>query len=252
MEAEDIDAIQDPEADALEGTSATLRPDIQYKPILPVASNDLFDVVHRRESASSTGPGRVGASTKRSREFLHQYGEKYLEMRAPRACARPGDTDLGCCSRFSVASGLKAQKTLQEGRKEKEEKMMDASDDELLPGAAGVVDVPVDMAPDIFTTCLSPAELALRLVQQRLPTLRADGRYEISKDQYNACVLAVAPLQRLWNKAAEHDLQGCFGVRGRLHELLALVTPVPGRAQSIIFLVRFLPCSFLGVGLVSV
>ena len=232
VEAEDIDAIHDPEADVFEGTSTTLRPDIQYKPILQVASNDLFDVVHRRDGIAS-GPGRVGASTKRSREFLHQYGEKYLEMKEPRSCVRPGDVDLRRCDRFNVVSGLKAQKTLQESRKEKEEQMMDASDEELMPGDAGIVDLPVDIAPEVFVSSLSPAEVALRLVQQRLPTLQPNGDYEISKDQYNACVLAVAPLQRLWNKAGEQDLQSCFGVRGRLHEVLALVTPAPWRACNL-------------------
>ena len=40
---------------------------------------------------------------------------------------------------------------------------------------------------------------------------QADGTYQISPDQYKACVLAIAPLQKLWVKAGEHDLQHCFG-----------------------------------------
>ena len=112
--------------------------------------------------------------------------------------------------------------------KEKDEKLMDASEDEFLPGNASLLEVPVGMAPETEVLVLSPADMALRLLQQRLPTRQADGTYQISPDQYKACVLAIAPLQKLWVKAGEHDLQHCFGTRGRLRELLALVTPVLG------------------------
>ena len=87
------------------------------------------------------------------------------------------------------------------------------------------------IAPETEVLVLSPADMTLRLLQQRLPTrqaAKADGTYQISPDQYKACVLAIAPLQKLWVKAGEHDLQHCFGTRGRLRELLALVTPVLG------------------------
>ena len=69
VNVEDVDDIQDPDADDVD-QDTSLRPDIQYKPILHVASNDLFDMVHRR----NVGSGRASASTKRSEEFLRQYG----------------------------------------------------------------------------------------------------------------------------------------------------------------------------------
>ena len=75
MNVEDVDDIQDPDADDVD-QDTSLRPDIQYKPILhvaSVASNDLFDIVHRR----MVGSGRASASTKRWEEFLRQYGGKW-------------------------------------------------------------------------------------------------------------------------------------------------------------------------------
>ncbi|CAL1153389.1 unnamed protein product [Cladocopium goreaui] len=217
VNVEDVDDIQDPDADDVD-QDTSLRPDIQYKPILHVASNDLFDMVHRR----NVGSGRASASTKRSEEFLRQYGGKYLDMKESRPCARAPDTDVQRRATFNVVAGLKAQKFLQESRKEKDEKLMDASKDEFLPGNASLLEVPVSMAPETEVLVLSPADMALRLLQQRLPTRQADGTYQISPDQYKACVLAIAPLQKLWVKAGEHDLQHCFGARGRLRELLAL------------------------------
>ena len=102
---------------------------------------------------------------------------------------------------------------------------MDASDDDMLLGTSGLVEIPVDLAPERFVCVTSPADMALELLQQRLPTRQTDGSFQISPDQYHACVLAMAPLQRLWIKAGEHNLQHCFGDRARIHDLLKLVTP---------------------------
>ena len=155
-------------------------------------------------------------------------------MKEPRTCFITSSSDLSRSASFSVASGLKAQKLLQESRKEKDEQLVDASDDEMMPDISIPVDVPVDIAPEMYVTSVSPADMALSLLQQRLPTRQASGLYEISVDQYSACVLAIAPLQKLWVKAGEHQLQHCFGVSHRVHELLALVTP-ESRLVSIVF-----------------
>lgn len=226
VEAEDMDDVVDQDIEDLEETTSSLRPDIQYKPILQISANDLFDVVHRRD-VGTLGSGRASVSTKRSREFMQQYGEKYLEMKEARKCSCPTESDLKQRSAFSVSTGKTAQKRLQESRKEKEEQLMDASDDDMLPSNSAVVEISADLAPEKFVSTMSPAEMALRLLQQRLPTRQTDGCFQISPDQYNACVLAVAPLQRLWIKAGEHNLQHCFGDRARIHDLLQLVTPEP-------------------------
>ena len=87
------------------------------------------------------------------------------------------------------------------------------------------------------TVCytVSPAERALQMIKDRLPVKQAsvDGnvRYAISVDQYNAVVLAVTPLQRLWMKANEHGLVGCFGDPLRVEQLLALVEKVSSCIQ---------------------
>ena len=79
VEAEDMDDVVDQDVEDLEGNSTTLRPDIQYKPILQISSNDLFDVVHRRDD-DTLGSGRASVSTKRSREFMQQYGGKMWKV----------------------------------------------------------------------------------------------------------------------------------------------------------------------------
>jgi len=50
---------------------------------------------------------------------------------------------------------------------------MDASEDEFLPGNASLLEIPVGMAPETDVLVLSPADMALRLLQQRLPTRQA-------------------------------------------------------------------------------
>ena len=223
VEAEDMDGVVDQDVEDLDDHVSTLRPDIQYKPILQISATDLFDVVHRRDGGA-LGSGRASVSTKRAREFMNQYGGKYVEMKEPRLCEclTPGSSR----PTFNVSAGKTVQKRLQESRKEKEDELMDASDEDLLPGSA-TVEVPVDLAPEKLVSTVSPADMALGLLQQRLPTRQADGCFVISPDQYNACVLAVAPLQRLWIKAGERNLQHCFGDRARIHDLLELVTPEP-------------------------
>ncbi|CAK9066277.1 unnamed protein product [Durusdinium trenchii] len=223
VDAADLDDVHDPDPDEAAEPSA-LRPELQYKPILHVSAADLFDVVHRQDT-KTTAAGRTSASTKRSREFLHQYGGKYLDMKESRMCAMPSAADVKRGGGFDVVSGFKTQKLLQDSRKEKEEQLMDVSEDEMLPGTSGVVAVPVDLAPEAWVATVSPAEMATQLLQQRLPMRQLDGAYEISKDQYSACVLAVAPLQKLWVKAGEQNLQHCFGTPHRIHEVLSLVTP---------------------------
>ena len=172
VDAEDMDDVVDQDVEDLEDNASTLRPDIQYKPILQISSNDLFDVVHRRDGGT-LGTGRASVSTKRSREFMQQYGGKYLEMKEPRICACP--TSMFTVSAPNVSAGKTSQKLLQESRKEKEEQLMDASDDDLLPGNSGSVEIPVDLAPEQFVKIMSPADMALQLLQQRLPTRQTDG-----------------------------------------------------------------------------
>ena len=137
------------------------------------------------ESSMATAEVAAGASAKRAREFLEQYDAKYVEMKEPRTCFMTSSSDLSRSASFSVAAGLKAQKLLQESRKEKEQQLVDASDDEMMPDVSVPVEVPVDIAPEMCVTSVSPADMALGLLQQRLPTRQASGFYEISVDQYS-------------------------------------------------------------------
>eukprot|EP00435_Cladocopium_sp_Y103_P075104 s444_g54.t1 len=74
------------------------------------------------------------------------------------------------------------------------------------------------------------------LAQQRVPVKKSveggEVRCKISVDQYNAVVLAITPLQRLWAKANEHGLAGCFGDPLKVEQVLALVEKDAGCVQQ--------------------
>ena len=109
------------------------------------------------------------------------------------------------------------------------------------------------MAPFARVLTLSPAEKAMQLLQQKLPVVTdvvtdvaavASGsvsNFAISGDQYNVVILAIAPLQRLWEKAKDKQMVSYFGDPTQIEKLLDLVTPVPGSEfhNHCIFLVLF-------------
>ena len=115
---------------------------------------------------------------------------------------------------------------LQE-RKDGDGKMTMDSDDELGSGCMRS-EIEAGVAPFTEVLKLSPSEKAMMLLQQKLPVAvsgEADA-FAISPDQYNVVVLAIAPLQRLWDKAQERQLLSCFGDPAQTDKLLELVTPV--------------------------
>ena len=93
----------------------------------------------------------------------------------------------------------------------------------------------------------------MQLLQQKLPVVTdvvanvaavAPGsvsNFAISGDQYNVVILAIAPLQRLWEKAKDKQMVSYFGDPTQIEKLLDLITPVPGSEfrTLCIFLVLF-------------
>ena len=67
------------------------------------------------------------------------------------------------------------------------------------------------------------------------------SNFAISGDQYNVVILAIAPLQRLWEKAKDKQMVSYFGDPTQIEKLLDLVTPVPVSEfhNHCIFLVLF-------------
>ena len=59
--------------------------------------------------------------------------------------------------------------------------------------------------------------------------------------KYNVVILAIAPLQRLWEKAKDKQMVSYFGDPTQIEKLLDLITPVPGSEfhNHCIFLVLF-------------
>ncbi len=211
-----------------EAEDAPLRPELRYKPVVKVGVNDLHGIVHRLNVAH--GPGRKSASNKRSVEFVSQFAAKYAEIQQPRACI-PGDASMAVDP--PTRGALSAQKTEQERRKAREEQLAMESDADDCDQVVGVPDeVTAVMAVQTWMEDTSPAAYALRLVQQRLPAPVLEGQFAVPKDQYEAVMLAVAPLHKLWLKAGEVGLRAAFGKPDRLGELLALVTPVARRGHG--------------------
>ena len=68
----------------------------------------------------------------------------------------------------------------------------------------------------------------------------AVSNFAISGDQYNVVILAIAPLQRLWEKAKDKQVVSHFGDPNQTEKLLDLITPVP-RCEFIL-IVFFLFC----------
>ena len=71
--------------------------------------------------------------------------------------------------------------------------------------------------------------------------LESVSNFAISDDQYNVVILAIAPLQRLWEKAKDKQMVSYFGDPTQIEKLLDLITPVPrsGFHNHCIFLVLF-------------
>ena len=222
--AEFVDVGEVEDRSDLDVDDCPIKPEVQYQPRLRVDQKDVLGLAHRL-NVKTSGPGRTSSSTKRSAEFVKQYATKYEELQQPRSCLRGREIDSKTSTTQEVLSGLQQQKALQESRKDAELGQAHDTDDECVD--ISTRDVEAGLTPVAAVLTLSPAEKALQLVQQKLPVLQSthqDGaEYAISPDQYNAVILAIAPLQRLWNKANEAGLAHCFGDRTRLDPLLALV-----------------------------
>ena len=218
-----------------------VKPDLQYQPRLHVDQTDVLTLAHRL-NVQTGGPGRKSAGVQRAVEFVKQYADKYKEVQTPRLCQR---SDAGGYDPVSFPLGRGAtathlafehQKNLLEERKDKDVKAGVDSEDEFVAGGMRP-EVAVDVAPFAKVLILSPEEKAMQLLQQKLPVAVdvAAGSFAISPDQYNVVLLAIAPLQRLWDKAQERQMLACFGDPSQADKLLDLVTPVTGPLIVIVF-----------------
>ena len=231
-----------------------VKPDVQYQPRLHVDQGDVLTLAHRL-TVKTGGPGKVSASTQRATEFVKQYAEKYVEIQRPRACHREdasGDVPMSMPLRQGdIHMGLKHQSNLLEARKEKDVQAGAESDDEFTTHISSR-EIEAGVAPFARVLTLSPAEKAMQLLQQKLPVVTdvvanvaavasgAVSNFAISGDQYNVVILAIAPLQRLWEKAKDKQMVSHFGDPNQTEKLLDLITPVP-RCEFIL-IVFFLFC----------
>ena len=172
------------------------------------------------------GPGRKSASAKRSAAFIEQFASKYEAIREAKRCHGSPDK-IGELYR-SNAAALAAQQEVQARRKAQEENLDMRSEES--GDDSDVRCPPKQVAGEAIERWMeikSPAAYAMERLQQRLPAPQVGGGYAIPSDQYDAVILAVAPLQSLWLAAGEAGLRHAFGRADELGALLPLVKSVP-------------------------
>ena len=89
--------------------------------------------------------------------------------------------------------------------------------------AGGAVPAPVVAAGGAVPASVVEAGGAVPAKMASAPGAATAIEYAISPDQYNAVILAIAPLQRLWKKANEAGVSHHFGDPTRVMSLLELV-----------------------------
>ena len=126
----------------------------------------------------------------------------------------------------SDAVAFAAQQEVQARRKAVEENLDMCSEDSADDSDVGHPPKQVaGEAVERWMEIKSPAAYAMERLQQRLPAPQVGGGYAIPADQYDAVILAMAPLQKLWLAAGEAGLRSAFGRSDQLGTLLPLVKP---------------------------
>ncbi len=197
---------------------------VSYKPRWRAPDQDVFDLIHRTKELK-TLDGRAGDHFKRLQDFTKAYGGLYQAL----AEAHPvtPSTVLSCPSALDVMgsnAALKRQRELREQRGSIFDECGAIQPDDLKmpgsllpdgsenPGPARVA--PPGALPE------SPAEYARELVAKHLPAPTGGGGFRVPEDQYWAVLLAVDPLQRLWEWASAEGRRQDFGRRETLIRLM--------------------------------
>ena len=201
------------------------QPGIKYAPYQRIDSDYLFETVHRMDE-HRTLDGRAGDKKKRIEAFLRNHKRTYTNVRQPVLCSvlqRPAaQRDLSASQVHEILSRLREKgKNPQHDEDEaagNESNMFDGSDMQ-----------DIGMESTLFARALRPDEmivspvmLARKLMAERLPAATAQtGQFAIPADQYHACILAIQPLQLLWEWAGLEGKRGLFFSTDGGSELLA-------------------------------
>ena len=202
------------------------QPGIKYAPYRRIDSDDLFHTVHRMNEHRSLD-GRAGDKKKRIDAFIQNHLHSYDNIRKPALCSvlqRPAaQRDLSPSQVHEILSRLRGKEKLPQHQEEEE-----------APGHEGNLFDGSDMQDiglesTLFARALrpqemlvSPALLTRKLMAERLPAATSKaGQFAIPGDQYHACILAIQPLQLLWEWAGLEGKRALFLSTDGGAELLA-------------------------------
>lgn len=210
-EAEENGKVDDPEASSRETKPADVE-GVQYKRAEPakIDTKELFNVVHRIDELGQLD-ARAGDKFKRVKTFMEQHDTLYNELKARDMNLGPNRTRSYALRHLANPQLdnkiLQRQKDLVQERRELDE--IDDSDLQnmdpktYMPTAEEYFDPDEAIyLPMEAEKSISPKEYARERMAKFLPAPCGGGRYRIPKDQYEATLIAIEPLQLLWEFAA--------------------------------------------------
>ena len=237
-DVEDLDA-ETADMQYLDDTSnprPLLTEGVSYKPYLRIEADDLFSTVHRT-GAAETIDARTGDQYARLQVFLENHQRDYKTLCRPFPIAPPTQSgrDQIPSERISESkTALARQRALRESRN-----MLEPQNDDRQPTTLELVGLGTNGDEDIRDALVvidaampeSPAEYARQLIARKLPAVVENDdssavvdtrkRFKVPQDQYDAVILAVEPLQRLWEWAGEEGRRNDFQSTHGLMKLLA-------------------------------
>ena len=208
-----------------ESSGPRAQPGIKYTPCRRIDSEDLFHTVHRINEHRNLD-GRAGDKKRRIEAFLENHNRSYRDIKNPVSCSvvqRPAaQRDLSGRQVHEILSRLRGkQKVFQSDEHEPTENegnlfdgtdMHDIASETILYARA--------LRPEEILA--SPAMMTRQLMAERLPAASPQtGQFAIPADQYYACILAIQPLQSLWEWAGLHGKRALFFSTDGGPELLA-------------------------------
>ena len=179
----------------------------------------------------NTGPWTGEQETKKRIEaFLENHNRSYRDMKEPVSCCvvfRPaGQHDLSASQMHEILARLRGSQRASQSNDSEEV----VSEGNLLDGSAmqamGTETTLYARALRPEEMLVSPAMMTRQFMAERLPVSTAQtGQFGIPADQYHACILAIQPLQLLWEWAGLHGKRDLFFTSDGGSELLAEAPP---------------------------
>ena len=217
---------------------SSLCPGVRYRALMRVPDDDLLDTVHRLRALDSMDK-RSGDKYERIKEFMKHHRHEYQHIKEQRTVHMEsfhnhkglsdhrGRTPSQSQQLKADLQALQLQNQLQEDRRKLEMQMEDAPEESIFPtmGPSGEEELQSTDARPVDVLMMPPAEYARSLVAKRLPAPSDTAdTFQIPKDQYDATMLCIEPLQRLWKQAAADNKLHIFQSRS---DMLSYLSTIP-------------------------